>query len=80
MDKGKTIVELMNAAGYDLATLGNHEFDYDMDGAMNAIEWAEYIYVSCNFYHEKDGVVGESVLPSYEILDTKNDTERWIPT
>ena len=25
MDKGATIVELMNAAGYDLATLGNHE-------------------------------------------------------
>ena len=27
MDAGATIVELMNAAGYDLATLGNHEFD-----------------------------------------------------
>ena len=41
MDKGATIVELMNAAGYDLATLGNHEFDYGMDGAMNVIDWAE---------------------------------------
>ena len=30
MDKGKTIIDLMNAAGYDLATLGNHEFDYGM--------------------------------------------------
>ena len=49
MDKGATIVKLMNAAGYDLATLGNHEFDYGMSGAMNAIEWAEYPYVSCNF-------------------------------
>ena len=29
MDQGATIIELMNAAGYDLATLGNHEFDYD---------------------------------------------------
>ena len=27
MDKGETIIELMNAAGYDLATMGNHEFD-----------------------------------------------------
>ena len=25
MDEGKTIVQLMNAAGYDIATLGNHE-------------------------------------------------------
>ena len=39
---GKTIINLMNAAGYDLATLGNHEFDYGMEGAMNAIQWAKF--------------------------------------
>ena len=65
MDKGATIVKLMNAAGYDVATLGNHEFDYDMDGAMNVIEWAEYPYVSCNFYHEENFVRNENVLDSY---------------
>ena len=65
MDKGATIVKLMNAAGYDIATLGNHEFDYDMDGAMNVIEWAEYPYVSCNFYHEDNYVRNENVLDSY---------------
>ena len=27
MDSGETIIDLMNAAGYDAATLGNHEFD-----------------------------------------------------
>ena len=69
MDKGKTIIDLMNAAGYDLATLGNHEFDYGMEGAMNAIEWAEYPYTSANFYHEVDGVPGEPVLKPYEIVD-----------
>ena len=65
MDKGQTIVELMNAAGYDLATLGNHEFDYGMDGCMNVVEAANYDYVSCNFRHEKKGVAGKSVLPAY---------------
>jgi len=69
MDKGETIVKLMNAAGYDLATLGNHEFDYGMDGAMNVIEWAEYPYISCNFYHEENGVKGEPVLAPYEIIE-----------
>lgn len=68
MDKGKTIINLMNAAGYDLATLGNHEFDYGMEGAMNAIQWAKFPYVSSNFYHEKNGVKGENVLDSYQIL------------
>ena len=46
MDKGKTIVTLMNEAGYDLATLGNHEFDYGMEGTMKVIEWAEFPYQS----------------------------------
>ncbi|MCD8147073.1 MAG: 5'-nucleotidase C-terminal domain-containing protein [Clostridiales bacterium] len=69
MDNGATIIQLMNAAGYDLATLGNHEFDYGMEGALNAIEWANFPYVSCNFYHLEDGVVGENVLDSYQVFE-----------
>ena len=69
MDDGETIVKLMNAAGYDLATLGNHEFDYGMDGAMDVIGWAEFPYVSCNFYHEKDGEKGANVLAPYEVFE-----------
>ena len=65
MDKGATIISLMNAAGYDLATLGNHEFDYGMDGTMNVIEWANFPYVSANFYHEDNGVKGSTVLAPY---------------
>ena len=70
MDKGKTIVQLMNAAGYDLATLGNHEFDYGMEGAMNAMEWADYDYVSANFYHEKNAVKGDPVLAPYKVFES----------
>ena len=69
MDKGATITKLMNAAGYDAATLGNHEFDYDMEGCLAAIEAAEFPYVSCNFYHEANGVKGENVLDSYVVLE-----------
>ncbi len=69
MDKGKTIIDLMNLARYDVATLGNHEFDYGMEGAMNAIEWAQFPYVSCNFYHEKDGVKGDNVLDAYKVFE-----------
>ena len=73
MDKGKTIIELMNAAGYDLATLGNHEFDYGMDGRiMVTDEWAEFPYISANFYHEENGVPGESVLDAYKVFETAN--------
>ena len=69
MDKGETIISLMNAAGYDVATLGNHEFDYGMDGCKNIIEKAQFPYVSCNFYEEKDGVRGENVLPNFQLFE-----------
>lgn len=69
MDKGQTIVKLMNAAGYDLATLGNHEFDYGMEGAMNVIEWAEFPYISANFYHEENGVKGKTVLDASKVFE-----------
>ncbi|MCD8019213.1 MAG: 5'-nucleotidase C-terminal domain-containing protein [Clostridiales bacterium] len=72
MDNGETIIEIMNAAGYDLATLGNHEFDYGMDGALQAVEWADFPYVSCNFYHEENGVVGENVLDSYQVFEVND--------
>lgn len=69
MDKGKSIIGLMNAAGYDLATLGNHEFDYGMTGCINLRSWASFPYVSCNFYNESAGVRGSNVLDSYQIFD-----------
>ena len=78
MDKGETIIKLMNAAGYDLATLGNHEFDYGMDGAMNLIEWAEFPYVSCNFYHEEAGVKGEAVLAPYATFAFEGQTIAFV--
>ena len=69
LDKGKTIIDLMNAAGYDVATLGNHEFDYGMEGCQNLQSWAAFPYLSCNFYHETDGKRGENVLDSYKIFE-----------
>jgi len=69
MDKGKTIIDLMNASGYDLATLGNHEFDYGMDGRINVTDsWAKFPYVSCNFYNEVNGERGDNVLKAYQIF------------
>ena len=69
MDFGETIIELMNASGYDLATLGNHEFDYSMAGTMDIIEWAEFPYVSANFYKLENGERTENVLDSYKIFE-----------
>ena len=42
MDDGATIIELMNEAGYDLATPGNHEFDYGMARAKAVLQEADF--------------------------------------
>lgn len=68
MDNGHTILDIMNAAGYTAATLGNHEFDYGMDGCLSAVAQADFPYLSCNFYHEENGVPGDSVLDSYAVF------------
>lgn len=66
MDKGASIVQLMNKAGYDLATPGNHEFDYGMDTFLKRTQEADYPYISCNLYHQADGVRGENLLESFQ--------------
>ncbi len=66
MDKGATIIQIMNETGYDIATLGNHEFDYGIARILELINKAEFSYISCNFYKTDDG---ELVLPAYKIIE-----------
>ena len=68
MDQGEHIIALRNEAGYDAATLGNHEFDYGMERCEQLRGMADFPYVDCNFYHEKDGIRGENVLESFHIF------------
>lgn len=78
MDEGASIIELMNAAEYDIATLGNHEFDYDMEGCLNAIDNANFDYVSCNFYNETDGVRGTNVLDSFKMFECGDEVIAFV--
>lgn len=74
IDNGETIIKLMNAAGYDAATLGNHEFDYAMTGRIRVTdEWAQFPYLSCNFYHEENGVIGDSILEPYKLFPSGDE-------
>ena len=66
MDQGASVLQLMNKAGYDLATPGNHEFDYGMDTFLERVQEAEFPYLSCNLYHQEDGVRGENLLESFQ--------------
>lgn len=65
MDDGATIIELMNEAGYDLATPGNHEFDYGMARAKAVLREADFPYISCNWVDLRTGL---NVLPSVKFF------------
>ena len=65
MDEGASIIQLMNAAGYDAATPGNHEFDYGMDRAKELMKDADFPYLSCNWMDLRTGL---RVLPSVKVF------------
>ena len=65
MDEGASIIELMNAAGYDVATPGNHEFDYGMDRAKELMRDADFPYLSCNWVDLRTNL---RVLPEIKVF------------
>ena len=67
MTTGSANIELMNTLGYEIATIGNHEFDYGMDRFLELTELAQFPYVSCNFLHN-----GEPVFAPYIIKEFDN--------
>ena len=65
LSKGEYIIDIMNAVGYDIATIGNHEFDYGMDQFMALREKAEFPYISANFCD----LEGNPILDPYVIME-----------
>ena len=65
MSEGADIIGIMNAVGYDVATLGNHEFDYKVPRILELADMLECGYISANFIDLADG---ESVFPAYKLL------------
>ena len=65
LSRGEAIVDLMNTIGYDVATIGNHEFDYGMEQFNKNVGLAKFQYICCNFL-DKDG---KQVLAPYAIIE-----------
>lgn len=65
ISKGESVVEIMNHVGYDVVTLGNHEFDFGMAQMFKLTEALEATVVSANFRNHHNG---ELIFPSYQII------------
>jgi 2',3'-cyclic-nucleotide 2'-phosphodiesterase / 3'-nucleotidase / 5'-nucleotidase len=61
------VIEVMNSMGYDMATLGNHEFNYGLD-------FLDETYDDANF-----GVVNANVYEDDKDADPNNDVNKFLP-
>lgn len=67
LSNGNDVIKLMNAAGYDAMTLGNHEFDYGMDNLKTNLSEAKFPVLAANLTFEDpelDQLVGDYTITS----------------
>lgn len=62
VSEGATAVELMNMAGYDVATLGNHEFDFGYAQLIENFKTAEFKVTAANVTYEGKAVFEDNVV------------------
>ena len=65
--KGASAVTMMNAAGYDLATLGNHEFDYGYAQLAENLKKAKFTVLCADVYLD---ATGEPIYDPYTVIET----------
>ena len=66
--KGASAVAMMNAAGYDVITLGNHEFDYGYAQLMENLSAAEFTVVCANVLVRE---TGKPILDGHTVVTTE---------
>ena len=52
LTKGADVIELMNLAGYDLMTAGNHEFDFGTEQFLSNVALADFPVLAANIYQD----------------------------
>ena len=67
MFKGEVEVRLMNEMGYDVMTIGNHEFDFGLDNMKRLFEMAKFPVVCANY--DLNTTVLKEIVKPYVILE-----------
>ena len=63
--KGEAIIDIMNKLKYDVATLGNHEFDYGVEQLEKVRGQLKCGYISINYCYRRNKT---AIYPSYKIV------------
>ena len=64
--KGASAVTMMNAVGYDIATLGNHEFDFGYAQLMKNLKNATFTVLCADVYVDE---TGETIFPATTVVE-----------
>lgn len=67
MFQGEVEVKLMNVMKYDAMTIGNHEFDFDVDNMARLFKMADFPVVCANYNLETTDL--KDIVKPYVILD-----------
>ena len=68
-EKGWPVIDLMNATGFDLSAVGNHEFDTGPEGFGNLANKADFSFICANV--SQDSSVDVKISP-YKIITLPN--------
>jgi 5'-nucleotidase/UDP-sugar diphosphatase len=60
---GESMAEVMNAMGYDAAAIGNHEFDFGLDGLAERAAQSEFPFLSANIRDKETGDIADIAIP-----------------
>ena len=69
VSEGATAVELMNMAGYDVATTGNHEFDYGYANLKTLMEQAEFPILAANAFTAEGELAMDEANHTFQLGD-----------
>ena len=67
--KGESAISFMNACGYDLMTVGNHEFDWGADALAANEEAANFPFLSANVLDKQTGSLRFTANKVFELSD-----------
>ncbi|WP_397601530.1 bifunctional 2',3'-cyclic-nucleotide 2'-phosphodiesterase/3'-nucleotidase [Silvanigrella sp.] len=73
-DKNHPIFKVMNYLNYDIATVGNHDFNYGLDFLKKVTNQASFPYICSNIYlfdEHKENNIGEPLYPESYIIEKK---------
>lgn len=63
LSEGEAVIQYMNTVGYDVLTVGNHDFDHGWKNLKHLAEIADFPFLAANLYRESTGELVDFVEP-----------------